>query len=240
METRFYQRTAYRLSDEPIPACFLDLDEHFAVRLAPLEDGPLHYGIVLAELVCARMADVDMYAFLIADARKRQSLSVEDIGHDADLKAAVLTRSFLIGYLGAARALLDAAAATLSTLSELPLGHGKVSFGNGDFWHQFVVRAPNIHRRYHGMRLFFNEVLQWTDETAQRVAAPILLQYHYGTFARREVLVQILDERNVDLEALASDAVGHNWIDPLTLHTRWQPQFLILCEKLCQDIKAHV
>ena len=65
---------------------------------------------------------------------------------------------------------------------------------------------------------------------------PVVLQYHYGTYARREVLYQVLDEQKIRIEALAADAVGRHWIDPLELHKRWKPQFLTLCEKLCQDL----
>ena len=240
MDTRFYQRTAYRLSDEPVPACFLTLDAHFAAALPPVEDGALHYGMVLAELVCARMADVEMYAFLIEDARQRQGLAAAEMNHEADLKTAVMTRSFLVAYLGACRALLDAGALTLGTLYEIPLTGAECTFRNGEFWHQFVMLAPNAHRRYHGQRLFFNEVNQWCDETGPRIAPLVLLQHHYGTFARREVLLQALDERNVDMEDLTAEGVGRNWIDPLSLHKRWKPQLLTLCERLCVDIQEHV
>jgi hypothetical protein len=240
MATPFYLRTTYRLSEEPVPACFLTLDDHFAAKLPPVEDGALHYGMVLAELVCSRMADVEMYAFLMDDARQRQSLKAAEMNHDADLKTAVMTRAFLVAYLGACRALLDAAALTLGTLYEIPLTGSECSFRNGDFWHQFVMLAPNAHRRYHGQRLFYNEVNQWADETASRIAPLVLLQHHYGAFARREVLLQALDERHIDIEDLTAEGVGRNWIDPLVLHTRWKPQLLTLCERLCLDIAEQV
>ena len=240
MENSFYQRTAYALSDEPVPSCFLTLDDHLRAHLPATDAGPYQYCLVLAELICARMADVEMYAFLMADARKRHSLAPEDVDHASDIKTASLTRSFLIGYLGAVRALLDAAALTLTTLYELPLSGGDCSFRNGDFWHQFVVSQPNTQRRYHAMRLHFNEMLQWCDETAARIPPISLLQHHYGQFARRETLLQVLDERNIDVERLAADAIGHNWIDPLDLQQRWKPHLLALCEKLCQDIATQV
>ena len=107
MENSFYQRTAYALSDEPVPSCFLTLDDHLRAHLPTTDAGAYHYCLVLAELICARMADVEMYAFLMADARKRHSLAPEDVDHASDIKTASLTRSFLIGYLGAVRALLD-------------------------------------------------------------------------------------------------------------------------------------
>ena len=82
MKTDFPQRTAYRLSDKPVPACFTKLDEHFELVLpAALPHGAAtHVAVLLAENVC-RMAEVELYAFLIEDPRKRLKLNYEG---DAD------------------------------------------------------------------------------------------------------------------------------------------------------------
>lgn len=240
MKTNFYERTAYRLSEQPVPACFINLDASFDTRLPVSPDGPLHVGLVLAESICARMADVEMYAFLIKDARKRQSLSPSEMDHASDVKTAVLTRSFLVGYIGACRGLLDSGAAALTTLYELPLTGADRSFRNGDFWHQFVIAAPNVHRRYHPLRIFFNQVYQWCSELAERLTPIVVLEHHYGEFSPRETLLRVLDESDIDTRALAADAIGRGWIDPLILHTRWKPQFLTLCEKLCHDIASDI
>lgn len=239
MWTPFYERTAYHLSDEPVPNCFVKLDEHFAAREPTGPNPPLHFGLVLAESVCARMADVEMYAYLMEDARKRHSLELSEVSRDADTKAAVLSHSFLIGYLGACRALLDSAAVTLGTLYELPLPVSECRFNNGDFWHQFVVCDPNAHRRYHPLRLFFNEILQWSDESAVRVPPLVLTEHHYGQFSRRETLLRVLDEPKLNVEAMAEDVFSLTWIDPLDLNRRWKPKLLSLCEKLCVDIQEN-
>ncbi len=240
MQTHFYERTAYRLSEQPVPACFIKLDTLFDALLPASADQPLAYSLVLAESICARMAEVEMYAFLIEDARKRQSLDRTEMDYESDLKTAVLTRSFLVGYIAACRGLLDACAIALSALHDLPIAGANCSFRNGDYWHQFVVKAPNIQRRYHPLRLFFNEVFQWCSEMSLRIMPVVLLQHHYGKFSRRETLLQVLDERDIDIKAVTDDAIGHHWIDPVELHTRWKPQFLTLCEKVCHDIGAVV
>ena len=240
MKTHFYERTAYRLSEQPVPACFIKLDSVFDAVLPASAEQPLAYGLVLAENICARMAEVEMYAFLIEDARKRQSLDRAEMDYESDLKTAVLTRSFLVGYIGACRGLLDASAVALSALYDLPLSGAQCSFYNGDFWHQFVVEAPNIQRRYHPLRLFFNEVFQWSSEMSLRIVPVALLQHHYGKFSRRETLLKVLDERDIDIKSVTDDAIGHQWIDPIDLHARWKPQFLTLCEKTCHDIGAVV
>ena len=238
MKTHFYERTAYRLSEQPVPACFIKLDELFDTLLPTDVDQPLAYGLVLAESICARMAEVEMYAFLIEDARKRQSLDRTEMDYDSDLKTAVLTRSFLVGYIGACRGLLDASAMALASLYDLSLTGASCSFSNGDFWHRFVVKAPNTQRRYHPLRLFFNEVFLWCSEMSSRIVPIVLLQHHYGKFSRRETLLKVLDEKDIDIKAVADDAIGFQWIDPVDLHTRWKPQFLTLCERVCHDIGA--
>lgn len=236
MKTHFYERTAYRLSEQPVPACFIKLDDLFDTLLPAGAEQPLSYGLVLAESICARMAEIEMYAFLIEDTRKRQSLDRTEMDYDSDLKTAVLTRSFLVGYVGACRGLLDTCATALSVLYGLSLTGEDCTFHNGDFWHRFVVEAPNIQRRYHPLRLFFNEVFQWCSELSLRIVPVVLLQHHYGKFSRRETLLKVLDERNIDIKAVTDDAIGHQWVDPVDLHLLWKPQFLILCEKICHDI----
>lgn len=234
MPTNFYQRTAYRLSDQPVPNCFIKLDEHFDRNLAVTQQrgASTHIGVLLAESVCARMADVEMFAFLIEDARKRHRLE-----RDGEAKAAILTRSFMIGYLGAARALLDSGANVLTTLYGLTAERSLRSFVNPDFWQQLIGRVPNVHRRYHPMRLFFIEIIRWCSETADRI--PPLEANHaiFGVYPSRDSHMKVLDEAAVDLVDLPTTAGALSWIDPLQLHDRWKPQFLILCEKLCQDIE---
>jgi hypothetical protein len=234
MKTYFYDRTAYKLSAEPVPECFLELDEHFSARIDTLGGRAAPRGVLLAESACSRMADVEMYAFLLVDVRKRNSLDRAE-----DEKAAILTRSFLLGFLGACKSLLDSCAASLSLLYNLPIQRADRSFGSGDFWHQLVLVAPAVHRRYHPMRLFFNEILRWQSETVYRIPPLMVLHGQYGHLPGREVQLKVVDESNVELEQMAQEPFRVNWIDPLDLYTRWKPRLLSLCEKICLDIEAN-
>ena len=232
MKTHFYERSAYKLSEQPVPSCFIKLDDYFDQRLGVIQANNPHVSVDFAESLCARMADVEMYAFLIEDARKRHGL---EQGNDA--KAAILTRSFFVGYLGAIRGQLDCAAVALAVLYRLPLPSAERSFAHGNFWHQLVTAVPNVHRRYHGMRLFFNEVWRWCNETVYRVPPLYISQEQYGPYASREMHLRMLDEANLDLTQLPAEPLRLHWIDPLHLHDRWKPQLLSLCEKICQDIE---
>ena len=178
MKVRFYERTAYQLSEQPVPSCFMRLDEHFDRRFSTHDEAVRHPCVILAESICARMADVEMYAFLIEDARKRHTVDPK-----AEEKAAILTRSFLVGYLGAGRSLLDSGASTLAALYGIPLSTTECTFANGDFWHQLVSNAPNVHRRYHPLRLFLTEFLRWQAESAHRIPPLLVLQNEFGRYA---------------------------------------------------------
>ncbi len=234
MKTLFYDRTAYKLSAEPVPNCFIKLDEHFDVHLAHEQNLSTHRCVLLAESVCSRMADIEMYAFLMEDVRKRNSIERKE-----DEKAAILTRSFLLGYLGACKALLDSCAVTLALLYELPLTQSERTFTNSDFWHQLVLLSPAVHRRYHPLRLFFNEIVRWYSETVYRIPPIMVLHGHYGHLPGREAQLKVVDESNIELEQMANEPFRVNWIDPLQLHTRWKPRLLSLCEKICHDIEEN-
>ncbi len=232
MKTRFYERTAYKLSEQPVPNCFIKLDDHFAERLGVIQANHPHASVIIAESVCARMADVEMYAFLIEDARKRHGLEKGN-----DVKAAILTRSFFVGYLGATRALLDSAAVGLAILYALPIQPGERSFGHGTFWHQLVTAVPNVHRRYHAMRLAMNEMLRWCSEIPYRVPPLYVSHEQFGPYSSREMHLRMLDEANVDLTKIPAEPLRFNWLDPLHLHDRWKTTLLNLCEKICHDIE---
>jgi hypothetical protein len=233
MKTYFHERTAYRLSNEPVPDFFLQLDEHFDTKLVFVENLYAHPAVLLAESVCGRMADVEMYAFMLRDLRRRVT-----IGRGEDEKAAVLTRSYFLGLLGAMRALLDSCCATLAVLYELEINRVSRSFSNPDFWHQFVLVAPNVHRRYHPMRLFFNEIFRWQNETVLRVPPLVVLQGQHGHLPGREAQLKVADDAGFELPQMAMDPFKVNWIDPLELHSRWHPKLMALCEKVCQDLQA--
>ncbi|MEX1019004.1 MAG: hypothetical protein WDZ49_05065 [Litorilinea sp.] len=231
MKTLFYDRTAYKLSSEPVPACFLTLDDHFDARLAERGEICVHPLVLLAESVCGRMADIEMYTFLMEDTRTRKSLDRAE-----DERAAIVTRSFMLGFLGACRGLLDSSAVTLAHLYELPLSRSERSFANHDFWHQLILLAPAVHRRYHPLRLFFSEIMRWQGETVYRIPPLLALHSHFGHIPGRDAQLRVVDDNVEDLDMLAQAPYAAQWIDPLHLYQRWRPRLLTLCEKVCHDL----
>lgn len=235
MKTYFYERTAYKLSDQPVPQFFLALDEFFDSNLVLERPGITPMPVILAESVCSRLADVEMYAFLIEDTRKRHRLD-----KTGESKVAILTRSFFIGYLGAARSLLDSCSAALAILYELPLRPSERTFANPEFWQHFVGRVPNVQRRYHSMRLFFNEVMRWANETPDRIPPLQVVHNQFGPYPARDSHLRVADDPNADLGAMDVELLRLHWIDALDLHHRWKSNLIMLCEKVCQEIRASI
>lgn len=251
MQTFFYERTAYQLSAEPVPDCFVKLDQHFDLRFSAERDALVHPHVIWAESICARMADVEMYAFLVADVRNRSGIGRDEPDANrarfgkvqderlGDGRAAILTRSFVIGYIAACKSLLNACAAALTDLYDLAVPLSSRSFSDANFWHQLVLSAPNIHRRYHAMRLFFNEVASWGDNVAHHLPPVGLLlgRDYLGQPLSPTMRTQAVETRNVTLGEMVDSNVALRWIDPIDLHRRWKPQLLTVCEKICQEIE---
>jgi hypothetical protein len=235
MKSYFYERTGYKLNDKPAPSCFLHLDEHFDRSPALADTGVLHLPVLLAESICGRIADVEFYVSLMEEVRKRQALE-----KGGDIKAAVRTRSYLLGYLGVARSLLDSGAMTLALLYTLPIQVAERTFRHAEFWQQLATLQPHVHRRYHPSRLFFQEVFRWCDESVVRIPPLLASHHHFGPFSNREMHLRALDQTELDLPMLTREPLRLTWLDPLALHDRWRPHWQALCEKLCQDIAAHV
>jgi len=234
MKTFFYERTAYRLSETPVPDFFLALDDHFdkVLTTSMPRNALVHPALLHGESICARLADVETYAWMIEDARKRHRMDKE-----GGLKAAILTRSFLLGYLAACRALLDSCAEVLDACHELEMPRADRTFASALFWQRLVEHAPNTHRRYHTSRIFFNEIFRWCAETTDRIAPLSLVRFTFGEYATRDTQMKVLDEQEVSLTDLAHYRGTLNWIDPLQLHSRWKPQLLNLAKRLCLEIR---
>lgn len=246
MKTYFHERTAYRLSNDPVPNCFFKLDEYFDTVFESAQQAYQHQSLLLAEQTCGRMADVEMYAFLLDDAQRRHSREEFSTNSAPDVepflrhsdpetdKGSVLVRSFMYGYLAACKALLDSAALTLSELYQLPLHQADQRFENPEFWHELVIAAPNVHRRYHAKRTFFYEVTRWRDEAVNRIPPVALL---HGHLTNRDLQLKVINEKSDNLPHITESPTNIEWIEPLTLHSNWKPNLLDLCERICVDIE---
>ena len=68
MKTLFYQRTAYSWLNVAVPDCFVELDEYFGKLFSPDNHSViLHKSVRLAENICHRMADIEIYVKYISE-----------------------------------------------------------------------------------------------------------------------------------------------------------------------------
>jgi hypothetical protein len=172
------------------------------------------------------MADVEINAFLIEDARKRHTVDPK-----AEAKAAILTRILLAG--AAVRCWTGAAGfASMTSLQRPRRPRQRRLLAS-------LFPAANA-RRYHPLRLFVTEFMRWTTESAHRIPPILVIEAQFGKYAPRDNRLQFYDEPDFTLAEMSSVTMHARWIDPLALHDRWKPQFMLLCEKLAVDLeKGH-
>jgi len=238
-DLHFYDRTAYKFLDSPVPSCFVRLDQRFSQHEDESYTATIHMLLLLTEGLCARMADVEMYIDHVEDARQRYHIDMAVL-HDDDLhKAAILTRTYTIGLLGACRSLLDSGALTLAELYRLPISNPECRFDNPHFWELLTTHAPDVYRRYHTLRFFFNEIIHWQSSIPHRLPPLAVLQDRLGPWSSREMQVKLADDDKADLVEMATEPLRFQWSDALDVYGRWKPQLLTLCERVCQDIESH-
>ena len=114
-----------------MPQCFVDLENHFETLFPPKSKYFTHTNFILAENLCRRMADIELYASMI---RKQQE--------ETDYKrATVLIGTFLVGYFTSCKALFDAVSISIATVYDLNLTDKKRAFGKDQFWRQLNFKS---------------------------------------------------------------------------------------------------
>jgi hypothetical protein len=125
MRTGFYERTAYGFLPIEAPECFINLEKYFYNNIT----GTQIFGnqiTRLAENLSYRMADIDLYAYLILDANRKPNIWNPDSKIIRnDFKRAILVQSLLIAYFSACKSLFDSGAISLNQLYQLGLGNPK-------------------------------------------------------------------------------------------------------------------
>ena len=119
MKTSFYNRTAYspRLLNITVPQCFIELDDYFDT-LFQTTTGSAQLVVILAENLCRRLADVELFAQYISEAQRESDT----------FQAAILIGTFLVAYFNACKSLMDAGAITLAKVYNLNLKNKEMDF----------------------------------------------------------------------------------------------------------------
>lgn len=242
MDAFFYNRSIYSVIEQPVPACFLDLEQHFGpkipVNVFPLVAPGVGPTIELAENLCRRMGDVEFYMKRIAD-----ELATLNGTHTA-----MTVSSLLVGHFGACKSVLDAGAITLARLYRLgrtikgrDLTNKEMDFarqGKGNYWAILQSEQGDVYQRYARFQGVVGEIVTWRDAAVHRVFPLVITalarqpktsvhEIHHFDFA--------LDP-DPDYNKVWSQSKLVRWSDPLHFHRRWQPKLLALCEEVCRDI----
>lgn len=244
MESFFYNRSMHSVIGQPVPLCFLDLEQHFGPKVPPKcfpllapRVGPT---IALAENLCRRMGDVEYYGQRISDELETMRGSY----------TAKTVSSLLVGHFSACKSVLDASAITLARLYHVgrksrgrELASKEMDFarqGKGSFWSLLQSEQPAVSKRYVRFTGPFGEIIEWRDAAVHRVF-PLVVT----AVARRPetgiASIHHFDlalEPDPDVAKLFSRPKSVRQSDPLHFHRKWHPHLLALCEEVCRDIKS--
>ena len=226
MKTLFYKRTAYSIFSMPVPKCFIELDDYFD-KLFPSTKGLFHPSVQLAENLCHRMGDVEVYARYISEEEKSSDT----------LKAAIFIGTLLVGFFTSCKSVLDAGAIALNTIYNLELPERDQDFGKGKILTKLRGKTGDvIYDRYREFKNLIDEIINWRDSAIHR-HTPFVLS-HGPRGAREKQEIKLANHLDMDLNTVARKLKSINWVKPLYYHKKWQDQLIAFCSEICLDIRG--
>lgn len=232
MKTFFYNRTAYspRLLNMTVPQCFIELDNHFDA-LFQTTAGSTQEVVILAENLCRRLADVELFAQYISEAQKESDT----------FQAANIIGTFLVAYFNACKSLMDAGAITLARIYNLGLTNKEMDFSKKIFWQQLEMQiGPTIVDRYAPFNSLFSEIVKWRDAAVHRLT-PFVVTHVPGSpekVPREKMVIKMVDQPDTDISMIVKRGKDARWMDPLDCHKKWRGYLLGFCEQVCLDIRT--
>jgi hypothetical protein len=232
MKTFFYNRTVYSLElpNMTVPQCFIELDDYFDM-LFQTSVGLTQEVVILAENLCRRLADVELFAQYISEAQRKSDT----------FQAAILIGTFLVAYFNACKSLLDAGAITLAKIYSLDLKNKEMDFSKRIFWRQLDEKTgPMVVDRYAPFNSLFSQIVKWRDAAVHRLT-PFVITHSPGPLERvppekREI--KMVDQPDTNISVIVKGANDIRWIAPLHCHMQWHKQLLDFCEQVCLDIRT--
>ena len=232
MKTFFYNRTAYspRLLNMTVPQCFIELDDYFDT-LFPTTAGSTQEVVILAENLCRRLADVELFAQYISEAQRESDT----------FQAAILIGTFLVAYFNACKSLMDAGAITLAKLYPLNLTNKEMDFSKKKIWQRLETQiGPTVVDRYAPFKSLFDEIVKWRDSAVHRLT-PFVVTHFPGSpekVPREKLAIKMVDQPDTDISVIVKKAKDIRWIEPLDCHKQWREHLLGFCEQVCLDIRT--
>jgi len=262
MKTYFYMKSAYLYlpGENEKPECFLKLDEYFDEKIpdsagssiANILDYPL---VSLAENLCYRMADIDLYASLINDLLKDSHEFWSEgspIGRHIHKKT-ILASSLLISYFGSCKSLSDAGAIALNQLYSLRLAYKEQDFRKPEFKSRIREKSQNDYSPYISL---VDEIIKWRDCGIHRMPLTVMavenrampgpsdkgfsiclfgkVQKGSNKLGGPIILDEVIKAFENDDSQLKDKLGLCQLLDP---HEEWRPKFIDFCGLICDEIK---
>jgi hypothetical protein len=263
METLFYKRSVYPYLGETAPECFLQLDEYFDGQFATKEAWSADPFVGLAENLCRRLGDVDLYARLIADTLTGDGLGLLGQQKEVSLKGsllvfppgvqresinsrggfevvgkAVIAGTLLTGHFGACKSVLDSSAIALNQIHRLGLSNKQQDFGKGDIWRALKQKNDLAHERYQRFRKSMDEIVVWRDASVHRSNPVVLVVVDNFDADLGSASIKLLLRPDINLgQLVVVKEPEHQWVDPLHFHEKWHRELVRICEEVCADIE---
>jgi hypothetical protein len=225
MKTYFYNRSAYAIKSIPVPRCFVELEKHFDKLPNLILSGKGHESVGLAENLCRRMADIELYAWYILEAKKDSKPQ----------RGAIFIGTFLVGYFSACKSLLDAGAITLAKVYNLNLTNKQMDFSKGKFWAELENRTGMvIKKRFQRFTSLRKDIIKWRDAAIHRETPLVLLHTH----GLKDGVIKVATDPEPNWQKLLESPLSIPWVDPLYFHEKWLNQLFDFCQEVCLDIRS--
>ncbi len=258
MRTYFYNRSSYAFLEDDVPDCFKYLDEYFD-SVVKSDEELLVLGnpvVQLAENLCYRMGDIDLYAFLIS---KLSNKNNDVWNFDSKIikniyNRATLARSLLVSYLGACKSLFDAGAIALNHIYQLELNEKEQDFMKGRLQAKLKPKCDDKYENFES--LVHDIVKNWRNDAIHRHAptvAPVDSRIIpdasskgfqislFGEFKKgrpdligKPVTLDKVIDAHFNPDGIKENKIG--FCELVDLHKEWRPQFIDFCEKICDDL----
>lgn len=232
MKTHFYNRTAYSLNlpNMTVPQCFIELDNYFDT-LFQTSAGLTNESTVLAENLCRRMADVELFSQYVSEAQRKPNA----------FRAAILIGTFLVAYYNSCKSLLDAGAIALARVYNLKLKNKETDFSKKIFWRQLETQTGLvIVGRYTPFKGLFDEIVEWRDAAVHRLT-PFVVTHSPSNpdeVPREQLEIRMVAQPDTDISEVVKKAGNIQWVECLYHHKKWRKQLIDFCGELCFDIRS--
>jgi len=229
-----YANTAYRLGYFQVPKCFEKLGEFIGKLLLREKNNRIvlkaHSALYidLAQNLCRRMADIELYAWLISQA---------ETAPDA-FNGAALVGTYLVGYFSACKSLLDAGSVTLAKLYKLNLSNKEMGFTKREFWKELKEKKSTVHHRYTKFDGLVNDIVEWRNSAVHRVTplAAVHSSEDPDKTPRDKQEIRMVAEPDAEFSTVVKNHEKITWVKPLHFHSKWKNRLIEFCEEVCLDI----